>query len=229
MVHTPRHSGEPPAFTQRKPEWTARFQEIHAGSRTGDWATRNAKQLLRQHLYSLAYGECVYCESALDVTAELQIEHYHSKNCYPERAFEWTNLLPACTKCNVAKAEHDHEGSLLKPDLEHPEPFFWLHPDTGELQPHPTLDDADKQRALATIRLCNLQRPALCTQRADMLQRVSRWLSRLSLETAPSSMLRDEWNEFTDPRGQYKFVLRHKLRQAGLHLLAELDRQNFET
>lgn len=227
MVHTPRHSAEPTAFTQRKPEWTTRFHEIHAGTRTGDWATRNAKRILRAHLYSMAHGKCVYCESALDVTADLQIEHYDSKSCYPERAFEWTNLLPACTKCNVAKAQEDHGGTLLKPDIEHPEAFFWLHPDTGELQPHPTLDDAGKQRALETIRLCNLQRPALCTQRALLLQRVARWLYRLSHEV-PSALLLEERNEFFDPRMEYKFVLRHKLRQAGLQSLAELDRQKFE-
>ena len=124
----------------------------------------------------MAHGKCVFCESALEVTTYLEVEHYVAKTVTPDLAFEWTNLLPACRTYNNAKGEHDHQGAVLKPDAEDPEPYFWIHPDTGKLEPHPTLDAAQSRRANETIRLCDLQRGQLCTKRTNMMQTVLRWL-----------------------------------------------------
>jgi uncharacterized protein (TIGR02646 family) len=125
-------------------------------------------------------GSARTAKAPLDVTSYLEIDHYVAKTTRRDMAFEWTNLLPACRLCNNAKGEHDHQGALLKPDADYPEPYFWIHPDTGKLEPHPKLDGAQSHRANETIRLCALQRPALCTKRAEMLMRVLRWLSKSS-------------------------------------------------
>ena len=150
----------------------------------------------------------------------MEIEHYVAKTVNSDMAFEWSNLLPACGLCNNAKGEHDHKGALLKPDAEDPEPYFWMHPDTGKLEPHPQLDEAQSERANETIRLCNLQRPALCAKRVAMLMTVLRWLSHAELARA-------EWEELSSPSQEYKFVLRHTLEIRGQHGLAEYDRQRF--
>jgi len=162
----------------------------------------------------------VYCESALEVTAYLEIDHYVAKTVTPALAFEWTNLLPACRLCNNAKGEQDHNSALLKPDADDPEPYFWIHPDTGKLEPHPKLDAAKSHRAHETIRLCGLQRPALCTKRVEMLTRVLRWLSSAEL-AGP------EWAELSNPSLEYKFVLRRVLETRGQPKLAEFDRLRF--
>jgi len=83
------------------------FLRFLAGTRGGDWATQAAKRILRQALSPLTHGKCIYCESALEVTSEATIEHYIAKTVATHLAFEWTNLLPACRKCNGAKAERD--------------------------------------------------------------------------------------------------------------------------
>ena len=158
-----------------------------------DWATAHAKKVLRAALRGLAYGKCAFCESVLEVTAYLEIEHYVAKTVTPALAFEWSNLLPACRLCNNAKGEQDHQGMLLKPDAEDPEPYFWIHPDTGKLEPHPKLDEAQSRRANETIRLCDLQRPAFCTKRVEMLMRVLRWLS----SAKPAG---PEWEELSEPQ-----------------------------
>ena len=163
----------------------------------------------------------MYCESVLEVTSYVEIEHYVAKTVTPELAFEWSNLLPACRLCNNAKGEHDHRGVLLKPDAEDPEPYFWIHPDTGKLEPHPNLDEAQSNRAHETIRLCDLQRPALCTKRAEMLMRVLRWLSG-------AEAIGSEWARLCDPRIEHKLVLRHVLETRGQHQLAEFDRIRFK-
>ncbi len=162
----------------------------------------------------------MFCESALELTSYLEIEHYEAKTVSPALAFEWTNLLPACRLCNNAKGEEDHNGTLLKPDAEDPEPYFWIHPDTGRLEPHPSLNPAQTHRAKETIRLCDLQRSMLCTKRVQMLTRVLRWLSS-------SELTGQEWEELSSPSQEYKLVLRYALELRGQHALAQYDRDNF--
>jgi len=214
MVHTPRTSPPPAELVKYGRRWTARFESVPVRSTKRDWAPRSAKKVLTAALRGIAHGKCVYCESALGVTAYLEIDHYVAKKVSCSLAFEWTNLLPACRLCNNAKGEQDHKRALLKPDDEDPEPYFWIHPDTGKLEPHPKLDAAQSRRANETIRLCDLQRPALCTKRVEMLTRVLRATGV-------------EWKELCDPRTEYKLVLRHALELRGQHELAEHDRTRF--
>ena len=169
----------------------------------------------------------MYCEGALESQGYLEVDHYVAKTVDRNLVFEWTNLLPACRRCNNAKADQDHDKSLLKPDAEDPEPYFWIHPDTGKLEPHPKLDAYQTHRANETIRLCDLQRAALCEKRVRMMGRVGRWLEQLSDAGHLSSPLRAEWIDLSDPRMEYKFVLRHVLETRGLHNLAEFDRMRF--
>jgi uncharacterized protein (TIGR02646 family) len=220
MVHTPRTVPPPPQLVKHSKKWTVRFQAVLNAKSPRDWATTHAKKVLRTALRELAHGKCAYCESALELTTYLEIEHHVAKTVTSDLAFEWTNLLPACRLCNNAKGEQDHKGALLKPDAEDPEPYFWIHPDTGKLEPHPRLDAAQSHRATETIRLCDLQRPALCTKRVDMLIRVFAWLPH---HTA------SEWETLSSPRMEYKFVLRHALELRGQHVLAEYDRERFRS
>ncbi|MBV9760462.1 MAG: TIGR02646 family protein [Acidobacteriaceae bacterium] len=228
MVHTPRHCEAPAELLARRSRWTDRLKKVLEGKRPDDWATKRAKQLLRPILYELAHGKCVYCEGALDVTSDSHIEHYISRAVDPDQAFDWMNLLPGCSKCNIAKGAQDHGNLLLKPDIEDPEPYFWMHPDTGELQPHPSLDSAAAARARRTIELCKLQRPALCSERLRMLGRAVRWLTQLAAASEMTAHLHDEWQELSDPRMTYKFVLRHALTLRGQAALAQQDRLSFE-
>lgn len=122
----------------------------------------------------------------------------------------------------------DHGNVLLKPDVEDPEPFFWIHPDTGRLQPHPRSDAAHEHRAVRTIEICNLQRPALCTKRAEMLSRVGRWLELLQGALKESSVVTKEWEFLSAPTTEYKFVVRHFLRLHGHDSLSAHDKSLFE-
>jgi uncharacterized protein (TIGR02646 family) len=227
MVHTPRKLPAPPKLESNAARWTDRYRRIHAGEAKGDWATRDAKKLLSAALYKLAHGKCVFCESPLEVSGDLEVEHYVAKSIRPNLAFDWVNLLPACRLCNRSKGEEDHGGVLLKPDLEDPEPFFWIHPDTGRLEPNPSLDAAGRRRALETIRICGLQRPALCTQRAETLGRVGRWLQLVSGASPLTDPLREEWEYLSHPETPYKLVVRHALDRHGQHQLSAHDRARF--
>ncbi|MGO9262796.1 MAG: retron system putative HNH endonuclease [Bryobacteraceae bacterium] len=229
MVRTPRNIPAPEALKSKAAKWTARYQRILAGNVRGDWATKGARRLLCAALRELAYGKCVFCESPLEVSGYLEVEHYHPKAVHQHLTFDWDNLLPSCRLCNNAKGEQDHGGVLLKPDAEDPEPFFRIHPDTGHLEPHPNLDAAGKHRALETIRICDLQRPALCTRRAEMLSRVGRWLRQLLDDGSLSDPLREEWECLSHPAIEYKLVIRHALDRRGQTQLSAHDRTRFAT
>jgi uncharacterized protein (TIGR02646 family) len=183
---------------------------------------------LRAALRPLAHGKCAYCESTLGVTTDLEIEHYVAKSRELDLAFEWTNLLPACRMCNSAKGDTDHRNTVLKPDDEDPEPYFWVEAATGRLEPHPALDESQKQRAEETIRIHNLQRGALCSNRFRRIQQVRRWLERASQVRRLSIRLREEWEELAHPAAEYKLVLRWFFEQHGASALAREDRRRFE-
>jgi uncharacterized protein (TIGR02646 family) len=227
MVRTRARAEPPPQLLRYATQWTTRFQMILNGARNGDWATRGAKKVIGAALQDLAHGKCVYCESGLGVTVDLEVDHYVAKTVNPALAFDWPNLLPACRLCNRPKLNHDHANSLLKPDIEDPEPFFWIHPDTGRLEPHPMLDAAGRHRSEQTIRLCDLQRPALCTRRIEMLGRVNRWLQQVAADGL-NPVLREDWESISSPGNEYKFVVRHALELHGQRELAEFDRQRFQ-
>ena len=128
MVRTRTRAAPPAQLLRHASQWTARFQEILSGARTGDWATRSAKKALSLALRELAHGKCVYCEGTLGAQADLEVDHYVAKTVNPTLAFEWTNLLPSCRLCNRPKLNHDHANSLLKPDIEDPSLSFGFIP-----------------------------------------------------------------------------------------------------
>src|SRR5262249_6078297 len=159
-------------------------------------------------MQELAYGKCAYCECVLELTSYLEIEHYIAKTVAPARAFEWENLLPVCRLCNGKKGAIDHAGLLLKPDTDDVENMVWLNPDSGEFEVSAATDAATTIRVERTIELCDLKRPTLCSKRIEMMNRVHRWLQRLQDRGGvPDKLLREEWEEFIDPRTEHKFVI----------------------
>jgi uncharacterized protein (TIGR02646 family) len=228
MVKTRRRPPPPASLVKNREKWEARLQRVLAGSCTGDWATRACKSDLDAELRKLTHGKCVYCESMLGVTTHREIEHHVAKTVNPLKAFEWTNLLPACRLCNLKKLDQDHGGDLLKPDDEDPEPYFWLHPDTGKLEPHPGLSASEQRRAQRTIDLCDLQRGPLNAQRQEMKENADLLLQLLAEGKRSLQTMQKAWKALSDPKRQYKFVLRHVLTTKGQPALAAEDRHVFE-
>jgi len=54
-------------------------------------------------LNELYLDKCAYCESKYLATSWTDIEHYRPKSKYYWLAYEWSNLLPTCPKCNRLK------------------------------------------------------------------------------------------------------------------------------
>lgn len=223
-------AASPQFLIDNRDRWTQRWIEILAGTRNGDWATQTAKRKLSAALIPMTRGKCAYCESRLEVTSYTEIEHHIAKTVDPDSAFEWSNLFPMCRLCNGAKGDEDHEGMLLKPDVDDPQELFWLNPDTGELEPITGLDRRSQNRVLETIRLCDLKRGALCAKRLEAMDFVIHWLERTSMLLGGKldAQLVKEWARICSPETEYKFVIRHVLLTKGEPRLASLDRTLFE-
>jgi uncharacterized protein (TIGR02646 family) len=218
---------EPAQLIKNRTKWTTRWTNSLRDGKKIEWATYRAKLALRDPLLAFCQGKCAFCEGTLNVTSFVEIEHYHAKTVRLESVFDWPNLFPTCSICNRRKADIDHQGRLLKPDLDNPELLLWLDAGTGELQPHPTLDMAQQQRVKETIAAYNLQRGALCSVRIEMVKFVNRWLTRMSGAREISELCREEWHYISHPQTPWKFVIRHVLTLAGSAHLAEIDRQAY--
>ena len=67
---------------------------------------------VHQQLEKLYNGKCAFCESDVRAGSSLQIDHYRPKEKVAEDnthhgyywlGYEWTNLIPICSKCNRSK------------------------------------------------------------------------------------------------------------------------------
>jgi 5-methylcytosine-specific restriction endonuclease McrA len=62
---------------------------------------------VKQELKKLYHNKCAYCECMMG-DADFTVEHYRPKKgsySYYWLGYEWSNLLPVCTKCNNAKGD----------------------------------------------------------------------------------------------------------------------------
>ena len=227
MVRLGRRPPTPHHLTRYKAGWTERWRRIANREARGDWATPTAKRLLREALEILTHGKCAFCESRPQATGDVEIEHYIAKTIDLNLAFEWTNLLPSCRKCNRAKRDRE-PGTALRPDEHDPELHFWIN-QNGELEPLSPTNTAAAENVRLTVKLFDLNRGELCRNRSRMMASVKRWLKRVKQNsgTLPGD-LADELEEFIDPKTNYKLALRQILIQASLAELVEIDRQRFE-
>lgn len=60
-----------------------------------------------------SFNKCAFCETKLQISSSyMEIEHFKSKDLFPEDVVDWNNLLPSCKRCNTTKSKHN---VVLKP------------------------------------------------------------------------------------------------------------------
>ncbi len=79
----------------------------------------------------------MYCEDSEGT----DIDHFHPKSAFPARAFDWTNYLLGCSRCNSNFKRNqfpvDPAGNplLIDPTRDDPTVHLLLVPDTGDFVP----------------------------------------------------------------------------------------------
>lgn len=108
-------------------------------------------------------GACERCMYCVDSHGS-DVEHFWPKSLYPDRAFEWINLLLCCTECGRIKGNRFPRSStgepmLVNPSVEDPWEFLDFDPDTGNLTArYETDSEAPSPRGEATVQALNLDR-----------------------------------------------------------------------
>ncbi|MDM8552202.1 retron system putative HNH endonuclease, partial [Desulfobacterales bacterium HSG2] len=81
---------------------------------------------IAEAVISLTNGKCVFCESYIENVDYTNIEHFYPKSLYPKFTFKWSNLFPACRKCNIKKGDNDTKNQypIVHPENDDPEEYF---------------------------------------------------------------------------------------------------------
>lgn len=177
---------EPPQL-ENAAEWTAAWQRRAPEGGQFAWPTVDGTRLnqhLLPHLRAMTQEHCAYCDNYLDEGLAESIDHFKPKaaGLFPELAFTWNNLFPACATCQKQKLDQ-FSARLLKPD----EPtysfdrYFVFRVRSGFIEPRPGLRAADRARAEETIRILGLNENGLPIAR------------RRELEKESTSLSVDEW------------------------------------
>ncbi len=64
--------------------------------------SRYAHREVKSGLEEMFGAKCAYCESRVKAVSYQHVEHFRPQSVYPLLAYEWTNLLLACERCNSA-------------------------------------------------------------------------------------------------------------------------------
>ena len=159
----------------------------------------SVKKTLR-HIYR---DKCAYCECKVDAGAFLQVDHFRPKRSVKEDdghggyywlAYEWSNLILCCPKCNGEKSTHfPVRGRRVAPpqtDLARTDRMQWRADsknfiDEDPLLLHPEIDQPEEhfeflrdgticpktERGRATVGICGLDRESLNIQRKNRIDR----------------------------------------------------------
>jgi uncharacterized protein (TIGR02646 family) len=113
-------------------------------------------------LLSDSHNHCAFCDLRPLRQMGATIEHFKPKSLHPLLAYFWYNLFPCCSNCQK-KGEAFHK-KLLKPDVDGFEfnDYFIYNYSTGELEPNPSVNLQNQERAMITrelYRLNDFERP----------------------------------------------------------------------
>lgn len=155
--------------------------------RFGRTSSKDEKNRLREKLKYEQQGLCAYTEMDLDLPPYgYHIEHIRPRSLYPEDTFNYSNLVLS-TLNNEALREiesTDYFGGHFKGSIFCEKLFvsciddvsdrFFFYRRFGEIEPHPSLNKEDRERAEYTIELLNLNSIVLRSMRRVWLDELDR-------------------------------------------------------
>ena len=135
----------------------------------------------RPTLGSRTNNICWYCERQCYANAESggrapTVDHFQPISSFPQLAYEWSNWVFSCQRCNVDNKGDNWPGSgyvdpCARSVAERPEQYFDYDVDTGELIPKDRLSDLSRRRARNTINDLGLNQVDVRFWRIDWTRR----------------------------------------------------------
>lgn len=117
---------------------TSHTEQVNEAKRLWGIKANKAFSEIQERLARMAPGRsrCMYCEDS----AGTDIEHFWPKATYPQKAYEWSNYLWACShynsnaKRNLFPLDHNGFPTLIDPTAENPRHHLTFLPSNGEFQ-----------------------------------------------------------------------------------------------
>lgn len=165
----------PDILQQHQHEWTVRLVNLVKEYNGYDKIPEKLKdeavnryrhEEIKEAVIGITKGKCIFCESFIEDVDYPNIEHFFPKSLYPKYTFKWSNLFPSCRKCNIPKDNFDTKREpFIHPVEDNGEDYFIYE----ELKIQISSTAPDKQKALNTIKKCNLDRITLCRQHSEIM------------------------------------------------------------
>ncbi len=158
---------------------------------------------LREHILTAEQlGYCAYTEIKISDANDCHIDHYRTRNLFPEKTFEYRNLMVSCNseeygakyKDKQVKGKSDYDN-LINPVEDNPTDYM-EYTFTGEIQP---IDSNEK--GMKTIAYFNLNQRSLINRRKQAI---------LSLIAIKETLNEDE---SVNAIGEFETMLRQLYRE----------------
>ncbi len=130
--------------------------------------TVETKRLFRK----MNHERCSFCTRLIqEFNKEMTVEHIKIKRDYPQKIFQWSNLLCACKTCNTQRGtrKYDARKYMDPTKIKDIEKYFWYKAD-GEIAVCANLDEDEKKKADYMINLYSLNREELVCKRREFIR-----------------------------------------------------------
>ncbi len=204
---------------------------------------------VRKPLWTVHHGKCAYCERRRDMTRDSDIEHYRPKTEVTEDqnhpgywwlAYEWTNYLISCKRCNqqykmnkfpllprsprASRPEDDISSErpvLLNPFDDDPETCVTFDWERGAGVYVTAIGTDEDGRGAGTIQIVGLNDPQLMEERAENLRLLENLAQSMKNATSngdrvSAESLADEIRDATSANKSFAGFRRAFFRNAGL-------------
>ena len=167
--------------------------KTHSSGNIYNDKAKSVKNILKK-IYN---NKCAYCEDTL-LNKYGHIEHYRPKSLYFWLAYSWSNLLPICEMCNIAKSNYfnilgersKYNNEKLKDlhnkaiDYNKEEKPKILHPEYDKFEKNVLFSTNGKilsknDRVKYTVRICKLNRSDLLILRVTIINDIVNLLHNL--------------------------------------------------
>lgn len=167
--------GEVAGYAQQYTQgWIDYFQN-RTGQRPADFLWTVFRPLLGNRTNNI----CWYCEQQCYTGAESggytpTVDHFRPLSRFPQLAYEWSNWVFSCQRCNDLKGNKWPQSGYVDPCaddvMERPEQYFDYDVATGELIPKTGLTGAARRKAWDTINDLGLNQWFLISLREEQVR-----------------------------------------------------------
>ena len=221
MVRRIDRGAEPDGVAELAREYTqgwVRYFRDREGARPTDYRWADFRAALGER----SDGACWYCERLCEPASYVggiaaTLDHFKPRSRFPELAYEWSNWVFSCRRCNGAKGNQWPENGYVDPadnDAgERPERYFDYDARTHAIIPTSDLSADERRRALDTIDDLGLNELDIQFYRHDWIRQVIEDVREFPVEdrAAIAALFESESREF---KGATRMALA-QLRDAG--------------